>query len=94
MTIDNVKNMETYQPIHFGMKEGTITDVLFLQDNGYLLKYDFTKPNESKRRSDLKMVDVAKQDNWKMATKTVDCTTKSLILYEHTKAIMKIYDIN
>ncbi len=40
------------------------------------------------------MFDMAKQDNWKMTTKTVDCTTKSLILYEHTKATMKIYDVN
>ena len=34
MTINNVKNQDVYQPIHFGMKDGTITDILFLQDNG------------------------------------------------------------
>lgn len=76
------------------MREGTNTDILFLQDNGHLLKYDFTKPNEAKRRSEIKLVDAAKQDNWKMTTRTVDCTTKSLIVYEHSKAVAKVYDIN
>jgi hypothetical protein len=37
---------------------------------------------------------VGKNDNWKMTTRDVDCTTKSLILYEHTKAVMRIYDLN
>ena len=94
MSIENVKNNETYQPVHFGMKEGTITDILFLQDDGLLLKYDFTKPQESKRRTELRMVEAGRQDNWKMATRAVDCTTKSLIAYEHSKAIVKVYDIN
>jgi hypothetical protein len=76
------------------MKEGTITDILFLQDNGFLLKYDFTRPQEAKRRSELRMVEAGKTDNWKMATRTVDCTTKSLIAYEHSKAIVRVYDIN
>jgi len=43
MSMKNVKNHQTYQPIHFGMREGTITDILFLQDDGSLLRYDFTK---------------------------------------------------
>jgi len=40
------------------------------------------------------LVDAAKQDNWKMTTRTVDCTTKSLIVYEHSRAVAKVYDIN
>lgn len=74
------------------MKEGTVTDILFLQDNGMLLKYDFNKKQESTRRVDRKLVEVSPQDNWKMTTRTVDCTTKSLICYEHSRAMMRIYD--
>jgi hypothetical protein len=52
-----------------------------LQDNGELLKYDFTKKNSSKKRLDKKLFDVGPQDNWKMATRNVDFTTRSLICY-------------
>ena len=75
------------------MREGIITDIFFLQDNGTLLKYDFTKENESRRREDRKMFDIGLQDNWKMITRTVEQTTRSLICYEHSKAIMRIYDL-
>ena len=92
MTIEGVKNHETYQPVHFGLRDGTTTDILFLQDNGMILKYDFSKKHESSRRTDRKVVDVTPQDNWKMTTRTVDNTTKSLICYEHSRAIMRIYD--
>jgi hypothetical protein len=92
MTIEGVNNRETYQPIHFGMREGTTTDILFLQDNGMLLKYDFNKIQEKSRRVDRKIVEVSPQDNWKMTTRTVDYTTKSLICYEHSRAMMRIYD--
>jgi hypothetical protein len=93
MTISKVKNTETYQPIHFGLKEGSITDIYFLQDNGELLKYDFTKPQEHQRRTDRKLFEVGSQDNWKMTTRTVEQTTKSLICYEHSKAVMRIFDL-
>ena len=63
------------------MKDATITDLLMLQDNGELLKYDFTKKNSSKKRIDKKLFDVGPQDNWKMATRNVDFTTRSLICY-------------
>ena len=45
MTIDKVKNTETYQPIHFGMKDGLIQEILFLQDDGFMLRYDFKVQN-------------------------------------------------
>lgn len=57
------------------------------------MKYDFTKKIEGNRRVDRKVVEVAPQDNWKMTTRTVDSTTKSLICYEHTRALMRIYDL-
>ena len=39
------------------------------------------------------MVEVGPNDNWKMTTRTVDFTTKSLICYEHTRAVMRIFDL-
>ena len=57
--------------MHFGLKDGTISDILFLQDNGMVLKYDFGKWQEGNRRVDRKVVDVGPQDNWKMTTRTV-----------------------
>ena len=93
MTIDKVKNQETYQPIHFGMRDGLSTDILFLQDNGCLLKYDFSKQEENQRRSEYKLFDVGKNDNWKMTLRNVDFTTKSIVCYEHTKCVFKVYDL-
>ena len=75
------------------MMDGSVTDILFLQDNGELLKYDFTQEDESKRRLTKKIFDIRPQDNWKMTTREVDFSTKSLICYEHTKAIMRIFDL-
>jgi len=40
------------------------------------------------------MVDTGSEDNWKMTTRIENCTTKSLIAYEHSKAVTKVYDIN
>jgi len=37
--IEGVKNTETYQPVHFGIRNGNIRDIYFFQDNGYILKY-------------------------------------------------------
>ena len=54
------------------MIDGSVTDILFLQDNGELLKYDFTLEDESKRRMTRKIFDVGPQDNWKMTTREVD----------------------
>lgn len=76
------------------MKEGNINDILFFQDNGYLLRYDFTKRFEPHRRNEIRLLEVGKDDNWKMTTRNIDFTTKSLILYEHTKAVVRVYDIN
>jgi WD40 repeat protein len=87
--ITGVKNIETYQPINFGLKNGNIRDILFFQDNGFIMKYDIL----SRTRTEHKLFDVGKHDNWKMTTRTVDCSTKSVILYEHTKALIKIYDL-
>ena len=55
-----MKNKETFQPIHFGLRDGTVTDILFLQDNGLLLRYDFTRSEEGRRRFDLKLLDTTK----------------------------------
>lgn len=76
------------------MNEGTINDILFLQDNGVLLKYDFTKASESRRRYEYKVIEPGKHDNWKMTTREVDFTTKSIILYEHSRAFLRVYDLN
>ena len=63
--------------------------MLFFQDNGHILKYDIIK----KHKYEYKLFDIGKNDNWKMTTRVIDNTTKSVILYEHSKAVMKIYDI-
>jgi hypothetical protein len=68
--------------------------MLFLQDNGVLLKYDFSRKGEERRRSEYKLIEPGKNDNWKMTTRDVDFTTKSIILYEHTRALIRVYDIN
>jgi hypothetical protein len=87
--IDGVKNFETYQPIHFGMKNGNIRDVYFFQDNGYIMKYEILK----RQKTEHKLFDIGKQENWKMVTRTIDSSTKSVILYEHNKCLMKTYDL-
>jgi hypothetical protein len=59
------------------MRKGIIKDILFFQDNGKILKYDILR-NE---RVEHKLFDVGKNDNWKMITKNVELSTKSVILY-------------
>lgn len=71
-----------------------MNDILFFQDNGMLLRYDFTKIQEARRKSEIKLFEVGKDDNWKMTIRNVDLTTKSLILYEHSKAVVRVYDLN
>lgn len=41
--VEGVKNLESYQPVHFGMRNGSIRDIYFFQDNGYILKYEILK---------------------------------------------------
>jgi WD40 repeat protein len=87
--VENVKNLDTYQQAHFGMRNGNIHDIYFFQDNGFILKYEILK----QERTEYKLFDVGKNDNWKMTTRNIDCTTRSVIIYEHNKAMMKIYDL-
>lgn len=87
--ISGIKNLETYQPIHFGMKNGSIRDILFFQDNGFILKYEIAK----KSRSEHKLFDIPKHENWKMMTRNIDSTTRSAILYEHNRSLIRIYEL-
>lgn len=81
--------METYQPVHFGMKNGNIRDIYFLQDNGYILKYEIVK----RQKTEQKLFDIARHENWKMVTRTIDSTTRNAILYEHTKSLIRVYEL-
>lgn len=87
--IEGVKNQETYQPIHFGMRNGNIRDIFFFQDNGHILKYEILK----REKTEYKLFDVGRHENWKMTTRNIDCSTKSVIVYEHSRALMRVYDL-
>ena len=87
--ITGVRNQRSYQPVYFGLKGGNVRDIYFFQDDGYIMKYEMAKNHKIEH----KLFDVGKRDNWKMVTRTIAHTTKSVILYEHSKALMKIYDL-
>jgi hypothetical protein len=48
--VEGVKNTETYQPVHFGMRNGNLRDIYFFQDNGYILKYEILKRQKTEHK--------------------------------------------
>jgi hypothetical protein len=71
------------------MRNGSIKDIYFFQDNGYIMRYEIAK----RQKTQHKLFDVSPNENWKMITRTVEYSTKSAILYDHKKCLMKVYDL-
>lgn len=70
------------------MKKGSLDSILFLEDDGCLLNYSILEGKTHRS----KLIDILEEDNWKMDIRNVGCTTQQLILYEHTRDIIKIFD--
>jgi uncharacterized protein YrrD len=48
--VEGVKNTETFQPINFGMRNGSIKDIYFFQDNGYIMKYEIARRQKTEHK--------------------------------------------
>lgn len=60
--IENIKNTNNYQYIYFGHKQGCIESLLFLEEDGHLMKHDLL----SNRTFRSKLFPMDKNDNWKL----------------------------